>query len=220
MTPASFLDPVALALVIGGTILATVLRTPSSDLARGLRALPGLARASFRAQPLLDQVAALSRIAQRHGVMALDRSVLRDPDLAGAVADIVDGLAPDAVAERLEHRRQARVERHCAAAEAWAGAAEAAPAMGMVGTLVGLVRMFASMTDPRAIGAAMAVALLATLYGAILSNLVAAPIAARLRARARAEAFERTRLAAPLLALAQREAPRAAAAARALASAA
>lgn len=210
MTPASFLDPVALALVIGGTILATILRTPSSDLVRGLRALRGISRSPFSARPLLDQVAALSRIAQRHGVMALDRSVLHDPDLAGAVADIVDGLAPDAMAERLERRRQARVERHCAAAEMWGGAAEAAPAMGMVGTLVGLVRMFASMTDPHAIGAAMAVALLATLYGAVLSNLVAAPIAARLRARARAEAFERTRLAAPLFALAQREAPRAA----------
>ncbi|WP_375380749.1 motility protein A [uncultured Sphingomonas sp.] len=206
MTPASFLDPIALALVIGGTILAAVLRTPGRDLARAVRALATLARAPLKAQPLVDQIGALSRIAQRHGVMALDRTVLHDPDLAGAVSDIVDGLSPDAVAERLEQRRQARVERHCAAAEAWAGAAEVAPAMGMVGTLVGLVRMFASMTDPHAIGAAMAVALLATLYGALLSNLLAAPIAARLRARARAEAFERTLLAAPLLALARREA--------------
>lgn len=218
MTLASFLDPVALLLVIGGTMLAAVLRTPGRDLLRGIRAITALARAPFQAQPLIDQVAALSRIAQRHGVMALDRSVLHDPDLAGAVADIVDGLSPDTVAERLEQRRQARVERHCAAAELWAGAAEVAPAMGMVGTLVGLVRMFASMTDPHAIGAAMAVALLATLYGAMLSNLVAAPIAARLRARARAEAFERTRLAAPLLALAQREAPKVAVGARAMAA--
>lgn len=80
--------------------------------------------------------------------------------------------------------------------------------MGMVGTLVGLVRLFAGMSDPHAIGAGMAVALLATLYGALVSNLVAGPIAARLRARARAEAFERTRLAEPLRALAAREAPR------------
>ncbi|MGI4731942.1 MAG: motility protein A [Janthinobacterium lividum] len=218
MMPASFLDPVALALVIGGTILATLLRTPFADVARGVRACATLPRAPFGAQPLIDQVAALSRIAQRHGVMALDRTVPADPDLAAAVTDIVDGLAPDAVAERLEQRRQARVERHCAAAEMWAGAAEAAPALGMVGTLVGLVRMFAQMSDPHAIGAAMAVALLATLYGAILSNLVAAPIAARLRARARAEAFERTRLAAPLLALARREAPRVAVPGRALAA--
>ena len=80
--------------------------------------------------------------------------------------------------------------------------------MGMVGTLVGLVRMFSVMNDPAAIGGAMAVALLATLYGAVLANLVLMPIAQRLRARARVEAFERARLAEPLIALARREAPR------------
>ena len=85
--------------------------------------------------------------------------------------------------------------------------AEAAPAMGMIGTLIGLARMFATMGDPARIGGAMAVALLATLYGAVLANLVAAPIAARLRALARTEAFERTRLEAPFTALAAREAP-------------
>lgn len=209
MTPASFLDPVAIALVVGGTLLAAWLRTPRADLIRAASALRVLPRAPFNAEPLLAQAASLSRIAQRHGVVSLDRTVVADPDLSGAVADIVDGVAPRRTAERLEERRVARIERHLAAAEAWAGAADAAPAMGMIGTLVGLVRMFAGMTDTRAIGTAMAVALLSTLYGAALSNLVAGPIAARLRARARAEAFERTRLAAPVLALAEREAPRA-----------
>ena len=86
--------------------------------------------------------------------------------------------------------------------------AEAAPAMGMVGTLIGLVAMFARMTDPHAIGGAMAVALLATLYGAIIANLLAMPVAVRLRAASRVEAIERLRLVEPLVALAEREAPR------------
>lgn len=80
--------------------------------------------------------------------------------------------------------------------------------MGMVGTLIGLVKMFLSMNDPSAIGGAMAVALLATLYGALVASLVAMPVAARLRRMARNEAFERTRLEAPLMAMAAREAPR------------
>lgn len=79
--------------------------------------------------------------------------------------------------------------------------------MGMVGTLIGLARMFAAMDDVATIGAGMAVALLATLYGAVLANLVLQPIAGRLRGAARAEAFERARLEAPLVALARREAP-------------
>ena len=209
MTPGTFLDPLALAIVGGGTILATLLRSPLRDVARAAAAVPTLARARFTAAPLLAQVAALRRIARRHGAIALDRSVITDPDLAAAVAEIVDGHAPERVARALAVAGRRRVERHAAAADVWAGAAEAAPAMGMVGTLVGLVAMFTAMTDPQAIGGAMAVALLATLYGALLANLVAAPIANRLRAAARVEAAERARLEAPLVELAEREAPRA-----------
>ena len=80
--------------------------------------------------------------------------------------------------------------------------------MGMVGTLIGLAAMFATMNDPQRIGGAMAIALLATLYGALFANLIAQPIAMRLRRAARIEAFERTRIVAPLAALAAREAPR------------
>jgi chemotaxis protein MotA len=208
MNAGTFLDPIALAIVGGGTLLATFLRAPARDVARAIAALPTLARRSFSADPMLEQVAALARIARRHGTIALDRSVLTDPDIAAAVADIVDGGDGAAVTRRLDDLRRCRIERHVAAAEVWAGAAEAAPAMGMVGTLVGLVAMFTRMTDPQAIGGAMAVALLATLYGALIANLVAQPIATRLRAAGRAEAFERQRLVAPLAQLATREAPR------------
>ena len=208
MTPGTFLDPLALAIVGGGTLLATILRSPARDGLRAIAALRTLSRRRFTAEPLLQQVAALGRIARRHGAIALDRSVITDADLAAAVADIVDGVAADTIAANLTDLRRARIERHAAAADIWAGAAEAAPAMGMVGTLLGLVTMFTAMTDPKAIGGAMAVALLATLYGAIVANLVAMPIANRLRIAARAEALERARLVAPIVALAQREQPR------------
>ena len=84
---------------------------------------------------------------------------------------------PREVEALLRYHRQARIARHVAIADVWSSAAEAAPAMGMVGTLIGLASMFASMTDPKAIGGAMAIALLATLYGALLANLVLTPIA-------------------------------------------
>ena len=205
---AQLLDPMAILIVAGGTMLAVILRTPLHDVGRALLALRVLVRPRFDAEPLLAQITALSRIAKRHGVMALDRSVIADPDIAVAIAGIVDGAAPAEIALLVQHRRHARIERHVAAAEVWAGAAEVAPAMGMVGTLIGLARMFATMGDPGAIGGAMAIALLATLYGALLANLVFMPVASRLRARGRSEAFERARIEAPLVALADREAPR------------
>lgn len=204
ITLGAFLDPAAIGIVAGGTIFATLLRTSLGDVGRGAVALTTLARKPFDATPLIDQVAALGRIARRHGVHTLDRSVIADKDVAAAVAGIVDGATPADIARLMDERRRARILRHAAAADMWAGAAEAAPAMGMVGTLVGLVKMFLAMTDPAAIGAGMAVALLATLYGALIANLIAMPIAVRLRRRARAEAEERTRLVAPLVALAEK----------------
>jgi len=102
----------------------------------------------------------------------------------------------------LQHRRLARAERHRGAIDMWTGAAEAAPALGMIGTLIGLVVMFTAMRDPATIGGAMAVALLATLYGALIANLVAMPIAVRLRRQARLELQERARIEEPLAALA------------------
>lgn len=208
MDPATFLDPAAFVIVGGGTALATVLRTPARDLGRALHAVTTLAHMRFTAEPLLAQIAALSRIAQRHGVLALDRSVITDPDVAAGIARIVDGVPPAETERLFAEARAARAERHAAAAEVWDAAAETAPAMGMVGTLIGLARMFAEMDDSVAIGAGMGVALLATLYGALAANLLFMPIAARLRAAARVEAIERARLDAPLTALAQRERPR------------
>jgi len=205
---APFFDPAAAAIVGGGTLLATLLRAPMRDVGRAVSALRTVARRDFDATPLVEQITALSRIARRHGVMALDRSAIADPDVAQAIALIVDGKSASEVEELLRARRRARVERHAAAADVWAGAAEAAPAMGMVGTLIGLVGMFMKMQDPSAIGAAMAVALLATLYGALIGNLIAMPVAARLRRHGRAEASQRLRLEAPLVALAVREQPR------------
>jgi chemotaxis protein MotA len=198
----TFLDPLALVIVGGGTLAGTVLRSASGDLARGVAALGVLPRRRFDVEPLLAQVSALGRIARRHGVIALDRSKIEDPDIAAAVAAIVDGAGPGDVGTLLEQRRCARFERQRGAWEVWSGAAELAPAMGMVGTLLGLVGMFAAMKDPQAIGGAMAVALLATLYGALLANLALLPVAARLKRRARHEAQERLRLQPALAALA------------------
>lgn len=202
IVPGIFLDPVAIAIVLGGTVASMVLRNRLGDVARALAALRVLWRRPLVADAMLDQVAALERIARRHGLFSLDRSVIADPDMAAAIEAAIDGETPEQVEAIVTQRVQARAERHRAAIEIWTGAAEAAPAMGLVGTILGLVQMFATMTDPARIGAAMAVALLATLYGALLANLVALPIASRLKRLARAEAVQRVRLAAPLARLA------------------
>lgn len=209
----TFSDPVAAAIVLGGIGAASLVRFPPALLLRAIGALRVLARRAPRLDAEVEQIAALARIARKHGAMALDRSVIDDPDVALAVRMVVDGDAPEVVQTAVVRARDARIERHLAVAEVWSSIAEAAPAFGLIGTIVGLVRMFTAMQDPSVIGPAMAVALLATLYGAVIGNLIAQPIAGRLRRLARAEAFERERLEAPLVALARRERPRASVAA-------
>ncbi|RYD97657.1 MAG: biopolymer transporter ExbB, partial [Sphingomonadales bacterium] len=105
---APFIDPLALAIVGGGTALAVVLRNPVSDLARSISALRVLGRKPFDADPLLSQIAALTRIARRHGLIALDRSVIADRDVAAAVEAAVDGASGAEVATLLQHHRLAR----------------------------------------------------------------------------------------------------------------
>lgn len=211
MTDASalavFYDPVALAIVGGGTLLATAVRGPFRDTVNAIRALPVLVRRPFDFGPARAELARAERVASAKSLLAVDSHMLKDPDVARGVEAVADGATADEVEALLHRLLEERLQRHAVVQEFWAAAAEAAPAMGMVGTLVGLVRMFRAMDDPATIGGAMAIALLATLYGALFANLVATPIAARLRRLSRAEEQEREALVKPFRAFAMRETP-------------
>ena len=202
-----FLDPAALAIVGGGTLLATAARGPLGDTMDALRALPVLVRRPFDFGPARAQLARAERVSQAKSLLAIDSHLLKDRDVAQGVEAVADGATADQVEQLLNRLREERLDRHTVVQEFWAAAAEAAPAMGMIGTLIGLVRLFGSMDDPAAIGSAMAVALLATLYGAMFANLIAAPISARLRRLSHSESIERRALVKPFRAFAAREAP-------------
>jgi chemotaxis protein MotA len=202
-----FYDPVALAIVAGGTLVATAARGPLMDSVNAIRALPKLLRGRFDFGPARAELAGAERVSQARSLLAIDPKLLKDRDVAEGVEAVARGASPDEVEHLLIRLRQERHERHAIVQDFWAAAAEAAPAMGMVGTLIGLVRMFRSMDDPATIGGAMAVALLATLYGALFANFIAAPIGARLARLSRAEEKERRALVKPFRAFAAREAP-------------
>ncbi|MBS0504484.1 MAG: MotA/TolQ/ExbB proton channel family protein [Proteobacteria bacterium] len=202
-----FYDPVALAIVGGGTLLATAARGPAVDTVNAFRALPVLIRRPFEFGPARAELARAERVANVKGLLAVEPKLMADPDVTAGFNAVTDGATADEVERLLDDLRTARIDRHEVVHEFWAAAAEIAPAMGMVGTLVGLVQMFRSMDDPATIGGAMAIALLATLYGALIANLIAAPIGARLRRLACAEEKERRALVKPFRAFAERETP-------------
>ncbi|NJC34760.1 chemotaxis protein MotA [Sphingomonas jejuensis] len=203
----TFVDPLAIAIVVGGTALATLLRGPAADALAAVRALPRLGRRGFDAERLRAEIARTERVAVTRGLLNVDADGIADRCIADVVRAVVDGAGPDQVTRLIDDQDHARDTRHRVIHAVWMAAAEAAPAMGMIGTLVGLVRMFSRMDDPTAIGGAMAVALLTTLYGAILANLVAAPIAARLARLSTQEAAARNAVRPALIDFARRFAP-------------
>ena len=175
-------DPAALLLVFAGSLLVAFIQVGADNMRR----LPGTLRPLLHAHPCADRDAArramlrVEHVTHLRGIGCADRVSTTAPFLKRAIDQLAN--APDeAQFERwARDELAARSERHQGVIRAWSAIADAAPALGMAGTIIGLIRMFAAMDDPGAIGPAMALALLTTLYGLVLANMVAGPIAARL----------------------------------------
>ncbi len=189
MNGAIFLDPVAIPLVFGGAALVAALRSTGRDLTRAGAALRPLITTRTDADAQAARVA-VNRIVEKasaSGIATVDRVPVVEHFIAKAAARLSDSQDPRSFAKWADAELAARAERHAAVHAVWRSVADAAPAMGMIGTVIGLIRMFSAMDDPSAIGPGMALALLTTLYGVIAANCVAGPIAARLERLSRAE---------------------------------
>ncbi|MFZ1833529.1 MAG: MotA/TolQ/ExbB proton channel family protein, partial [Pseudomonadales bacterium] len=125
----------------------------------------------------------LANIARKGGLLALESQEISNGFLAEGVKLLIDGHDPDVVKAALHKDRGLAMERHEWGQRIFLALADVGPAMGMIGTLIGLVQMLANMDDPKSIGPAMAVALLTTLYGSLLANVVCMPIADKLKLR-------------------------------------
>jgi chemotaxis protein MotA len=120
----------------------------------------------------------------------------------------VDGQEPEALKDMLEKEIEYVMERHDKGADIFATIAAYSPAMGMIGTLIGLVQMLQNMSDPSSIGPAMAVALLTTFYGAVIANIIASPISGKLKLRSASEVLNKTLVTEGMKAILEGENPR------------
>jgi chemotaxis protein MotA len=202
-----FLDPIAPLLVFGGAAAVAALRSTREDCVAALKALGPCftAKAELDARTARVSVNRICEKAEASGIATTDRAPLVERFLARAARELADARRPHSFAEWAEDDINAREDRHAAVHAVWRAMADAAPAMGMIGTVVGLIRMFASMDDPSSIGPGMALALTTTLYGIIVANLVAGPVAARLERLSRSEIDWQRKAAARLATLADRE---------------
>lgn len=136
---------------------------------------------------LIEKSVEMADAARKGGFLALEEAEITNPFMQKGIDMLVDGHDADVVRSTLEKDIALTSDRHEMGAGIFKSLGDVAPAMGMIGTLIGLVAMLSNMDDPKSIGPAMAVALLTTLYGAILANMVAIPISDKLALRASEE---------------------------------
>lgn len=159
-------------------------------------------------EDLMAKIVEMADAARKGGFLALEEMEVSNSFMKKGVDMLVDGHDAEVVKMTLQKDITMTDERHDSGAQFYSALADVAPAMGMIGTLVGLVAMLSNMDDPKAIGPAMAVALLTTLYGAMLANMFAIPIADKLRLRKDQERLNRRLIMDGLLAIQNGQNPR------------
>ncbi|MBD3336460.1 MAG: hypothetical protein GF355_13185 [Candidatus Eisenbacteria bacterium] len=191
-SPVAFINVPSMLIVIGGTLAATLIRFPlPTVLATASVARNAFLHKSHTPDGLIKTIVSLAEKARRESFLALEDVQVDDPFLARGIQFCVDGTEPDVVASLMTTEMNQVVERHRRGQKIFKGLGAAAPAFGMIGTLIGLVQMLVQMDDPSKIGPAMAVAILTTFYGAFMANLFFLPMADKLSARSEEELLNR-----------------------------
>lgn len=183
-SPASFIDVRSVLIVIGGTLAVTTVCFSLSEIWRTGSVIGKTLFHSIRDPADASvHVLTLAQKSRRHGVLALQEdleTLASQPFLHKGLQLVVDGTPGEEVESIMRRDMLSTVQRHMKSASVLRKAAEFAPAMGLIGTLIGLVQMLGNLDDPTTIGPSMAVALLTTFYGAVLANMVFIPLASKL----------------------------------------
>lgn len=186
----AFIDIPSVMVVIGGAIAAALISFPLASMLKAPKiALKVLLNKSEDRLELIKQIVSLAETARRDGLLALESKIaeIQHPLVRSGIQMAVDGTTPEIVEEVLRTEVEAMVTRHREGKGIMDQLGRFAPAYGMIGTLMGLIMMLQDMSDPSGIGAGMAVALITTLYGAIVANVFFSPFAEKLGLMSRQE---------------------------------
>lgn len=185
-----FINIPALMIVVGGTLGATMINYPLRDVFGVLNVVKKtLFTRNISVDETIKRFLSFAKKSRKEGILSLEDDIkgVNDAFLKKGVQLAIDGLEPQEINGVLETEVDFIRTRHQLGAEIFATMGSFAPALGMIGTLVGLVQMLQTMDEPSNIGPAMAVALLTTFYGSIMANIVCLPLAGKLRTRSKEE---------------------------------
>ncbi len=204
-----FVNAPSLLIVLVGSLFVVLMKF---NLAQFLGAIKVAIKAfSFKLTPpedLIEEVVALADEARKGGLLSLEGKEVSNRFLNKGIQLLVDGHDAEVVRTLLWKDLKQTIERHERGAKIFSAMGDVAPAMGMIGTLIGLVAMLANMDDPKSIGPAMAIALLTTLYGAMFANMIALPVADKLELRRAEEGMTKAMVIDALLAIQAGQNPR------------
>jgi chemotaxis protein MotA len=188
----SFIDGNAFMITFGGTLAATFISFPIHQVIKVFSVFLKIFSSRVRTpEEIIEAIVKLSITAKKGGNLSLGKveDNIGDEFLKRGVSMVVDGLEADLIESTLDAEIDSLQNRHVAGQQIFNAMANFAPAFGLIGTIIGLVQMLSTLSDPDNIGPAMAVALITTFYGAIMANLLFLPIVEKLRARTDEEIF-------------------------------
>jgi chemotaxis protein MotA len=191
--PLIFVNIPSVLIVVGGTFAVTFIKFKMSDVIGSIAvAMKAFLVKMSDPEAMIEEMVNFTRIAKKEGLIALEKEVASDPFAAKALRYLSDGYDEGLIEDMLSKDIRLTVQRHTIGQAVFKGMGDSAPAFGMIGTLIGLVQMLSSMDDPASIGPSMAVALLTTLYGAVLANFIFLPLADKLSLRSDQEKLNKS----------------------------
>ena len=209
--PMALIDVVSIFVVLIGTTGAVIICFPLAKI----MTLPKVVMQSLFSTPpdpveIIKDMVKYAELARREGILSLENmtSEMKDPFIVRGIKMAVDGTDPELIKDIMDTELEALMDRHAAGKGMLDSIGKYAPAYGMIGTLLGLIFMLQSMDDPAAIGPGMAVALITTLYGAMLANLFAGPIGEKLAAKDAEEVMVKTIIVAGVMSIQSGDNPR------------
>lgn len=204
-----FIDVPSILIVVAGSLFVVMMKFNLKQFLGAIKI--GMKAFMFKLdkpEDLIEQAVTMADAARKGGFLALEEAVITNTFMQKAVDMLVDGHDGDVVRNALEKDIALTEERHKTGVGIFKAMGDVAPAMGMIGTLVGLVAMLSNMDDPKSIGPSMAVALLTTLYGAVIANMIAIPMADKLSLRMNEELLNRSLIMDAVLAIQDGQNPR------------
>ncbi len=208
--PTAFMNFPSFLIVCGGTIGAVLTQYPAKLVWGSVRDSFNFPSSGLNRSMLLDEMVNIAYYARREGILSLEKrmNVMENPFFKKALQLAIDGIEPDSIRLLLNAEMESLDYQSESKAMVLDSLAMYSPALGMMGTVIGLVQMLNTMDDPSSIGPAMAIALITTFYGIILANLVFLPLAGRIRHNKQEELYAMEMIEQGIIGIAHGENPR------------